>query len=602
MGDRSIFVLLNDARADGADARLYEAPFEIFNASRADEIDDVLTRADAARTKRGGHLAGFVAYEAGLALEEKLRGLADARTGANGPLVWLGLFEHERVIRADAVDGWLSEHGQGGGSIGPLDPQLSCGGYMTQFDRLQDAIRAGDIYQANLTFPLAGSYRGDPVSLYRALRPAAQAGYGGIVFDGSHWLLSLSPELFVSLQDGAARVRPMKGTRPRGRDGQEDVALKEDLARSTKDKAENLMIVDLMRNDLSRIARPGSVTVDAPFAVETYPTLHQMVTTIHATLSEDRSATDLVRALFPCGSITGAPKIRAMELIDAVERDARGPYCGAIGRIGPDGDAAFNVAIRTLRLTPIENGQGTAVLGVGSAIVADSDAMTEWREAILKAGFVRAATPECAAAQFDLIETMRFEPDSGIALIELHLDRMKESAFALGFSFDRHAARNQIHALCFELEHASKIRLLCARSGAIALEAGDLSPAPTHDMDCIALPLPVDSGDWRLRHKTTDRGFYEAAREVALDNGAHEALFVRDDGRVTEGSRTNVFIEAGGELLTPPSALGLLPGVLRRSLLDDGKAREAEVTLDDLSDGFWIGNGVRGMMPARLRP
>ena len=376
--------------------------------------------------------------------------------------------------------------------------------------------------------------------------------------------------------------------------------MKDDLATSGKDRAENLMIVDLMRNDLSRIARPGSVRVEAPFAVETYPTVHQMVTTIHATLAPDRGPQDLIRALFPCGSITGAPKIRAMELIAAVERDARGPYCGAIGRIGPTGDAAFNVAIRTLRLTPIENGQGTAVLGVGSAIVADSDAMTEWREAIVKGGFARQSSAAHTAPQCDLIETMRFDPDTGIALLELHLDRMKASAFELGHAFDRHAARNQIHALCFELERASKIRLLCARSGAIALEASDHPPAQDDVLECIALPLPVDPGDWRLRHKTTDRGFYEAGRQVAVDAGAQEALFVRDDGLLTEGCWTSIFVERDGVLLTPPAELGLLPGVLRRSLIDSGRAKEAALTLDDLADGFHLGNAVRGLTAARL--
>ncbi|MGB3739667.1 MAG: aminodeoxychorismate synthase component I [Pontixanthobacter sp.] len=600
MADRHPFVLLDDARDGSHDAHLFANPSRIFVAYRASEVENVLSEADAARRESGGHLAGVIAYEAGLALEPKLQTLADVRTGAHGPLVWLGLFEDATIMRGDAVDGWLAEHGEGTASIGPLDPQISPGAYMDAFGQLQDAIRAGDIYQANLTFPLAGSYRGDPVALYRQLRGAAKAGHGALLFDGSHWLCSLSPELFVSLEDGEARACPMKGTRPRGQTPAQDAALKDELAHSPKDKAENLMIVDLMRNDLSRIAIPGSVRVEAPFAVETYPTLHQMVTTIHATLAPEDGAADLIRALFPCGSITGAPKIRAMELIGAVERDARGPYCGAIGRIGPTGDAAFNVAIRTLRLTPIENGQGTAVLGVGSAIVADSDATTEWREAIVKGGFARASSHDLTAARFDLIETMRFDPDTGIALFKLHLNRMKASAFELGFAFDQHAARNQIHAVCFALERLSKIRLLCARGGAIALEASDLTAVGTQPMDCIALPLPVDAGDWRLRHKTTDRGFYEAGRQVATQAGAQEALFVRDDGLVTEGCWNSIFVERGGVLSTPPATLGLLPGVLRQSLLDGGRAVEAELTLADLADGFYLGNAVHGLIPARL--
>ena len=285
-----------------------------------------------------------------------------------------------------------------------------------------------------------------------------------------------------------------------------------------------------------------------------------------------------------------------MELIDEVERDARGPYCGAIGRIGPADEAAFNVAIRTIRLTPGENGKHHAVLGVGGAIVADSDGMDEWRECLIKAGFVREA-----AGGHDLIETMRFDPEAGIELLELHLERMKASAAELGFSFDRHEARNRIHALCFELDQAAKVRLLLARSGEIALETMPLPALTQGPVDCVALPLPVVASDWRLRHKSTDRGFYDAALAVAKTNQAYEALLVRDDGRVTEGSFTNVFVERGGKLLTPVAALGLLPGVLRRKLLDEGRAEEAELMLDDLAGGFLIGNATRGLIPARLK-
>jgi para-aminobenzoate synthetase/4-amino-4-deoxychorismate lyase len=320
-----------------------------------------------------------------------------------------------------------------------------------------------------------------------------------------------------------------------------------------------------------------------------------MVSTVRARLQPSKGAVDMICALFPCGSVTGAPKIRAMELINDLERDARGAYCGAIGRIDASGDAAFNVAIRTLRLTPGENGPGRAVLGVGSAIVADSDALGEWRECLIKGGFVRET-----AADFDLLETMAFTPEDGIPLLELHLERIRASAAELGFVFDRHAVRNAIQALCFDAEKAARLRLVAARSGAFSLELAEM-PAPLPDPAlCAVLRLPVDTGDWRLRIKQSDRSFYDAALRAARAAGAAEALFVRDDGLVTEGSFSNVFVERDGRLLTPPSHLGLLPGVLRRSLIEAGRVDEAELTLEDLARGFFIGTAVRGLMPARL--
>jgi para-aminobenzoate synthetase/4-amino-4-deoxychorismate lyase len=286
-----------------------------------------------------------------------------------------------------------------------------------------------------------------------------------------------------------------------------------------------------------------------------------------------------------------------MELIGEVERDPRGAYCGSIGRIDPTGDAAFNVAIRTLRLSGDGTPGSRAVLGVGSAIVADSQALAEWRECLVKGGFVREPG---APAQFDLIETMRFTPEEGIPLLESHLERIRASAQDLGFTFDRHAVRNAIQALCFDAEHPAKLRLVASRSGAFSLELANMPPAQAGPLVCAVLPLPVDSGDWRLRHKTTDRGFYEAGLAAGRAAGAGETLFVCDDGRLTEGCYTNIFVERDGTLLTPPAALGLLPGVLRRSLIEAGRAREAELTLDDLTGDFLVGNALRGLMPARL--
>jgi len=609
---RTPFILLDDARTSGfGPARLYTAPCEIVVARRADEVPDALATIGAAP----GHWAGMIAYEAGLALEPKLAERLPARTGAAGPLVWFARFDTLTLLDADAAARWLdaeiAAQETQTGRLGPLDPQVSIGGYGAAFAAMQAAIHAGDIYQANLTFPLGGSWAGDPLAIYRQLRGDARGGYGGVIWDGSHWHLSVSPELFFELADGAATVRPMKGTAPRGRTAQQDARFKAALVSSAKDRAENLMIVDLMRNDLARVAQAGSVAVETPFAVESYPTLHQMVTTVRAQLQDDQDVRGLLRAIFPCGSITGAPKIRAMELIDTFERDARGAYCGAIGWIDSPpledppapkaGSAAFNVAIRTLRLTPDFPGAGSgrASMGVGSAVVADSALLGEWRECLVKGNFLR-----LSAGSADLIETMAFDPAVGIALLELHLERLKASGEVLGFAVDRHALRNAIHALCFDLTAPAKVRLVVSRSGAHALEAaphpGALVGGREGPALCAVLPLPVAPGDWRLRHKTSDRHFYDDALRTARAAGAHEALFIGDDGGLTEGSFTNLFVERDGLLITPPAEIGLLPGVLRRSLIESGRAIEGALTLGDLEHGFLIGNALRGLTPACL--
>ena len=596
----SPFILLDDARASGAaPARLYRDPLEVVVARRSGEVGPALDRLGTGE----GEWAGYIAYEAGLALEPRLDAMAARRSGAAGPLVWFARFAGHSAIPAGEVPAWLAAHAAGQARIGPMVPQVSLGGYARAFEGVIEAIHAGEIYQANLTFALAGSYHGDPLALYAAVRADARAGYGGVVWDGSHWLLSFSPELFFKRQGRDVTVRPMKGTAPRGRTATEDAANRLALVANVKDRAENLMIVDLMRNDLSRVAEPGSVRVEEPFAVETYPTLHTMVTTVRARLQPGVDARALVRAIFPCGSITGAPKIRAMELIDAFERDARGPYCGAIGRIdggagqdaagqNPAGGAAFNVAIRTVRLDPRA---GRAVMGVGSAVVADSGMLAERRECVMKGRFL-----SLSVGQTDLIETMHFDPHEGVALLELHLERMRASAAELGFAFDRHGLRNAIQALCFDIAEPAKLRLMVARSGAHTLEVAPL-PAPlAQPAICAVMPLPLATGDWRLRHKTSDRAFYEDAHHAARGAGAHEALFLRDDGLLTEGTFTSLFVERDGMLVTPPVELGLLRGVLRQSLIDAGRAAEGEVRLDDLANGFHIGNALRGLMPARL--
>jgi para-aminobenzoate synthetase / 4-amino-4-deoxychorismate lyase len=579
------FVLLDDARVQGAvAARLYVKPVETLVAHDAAELEVLLLRLSGAQGE-GLHAAGFLGYDAGFALEPKLAALRGGRSAT--PLAWFGLFAGFETIAADAVAERLGD--PAGAWLGKIMPQTDRREYGTAFETIERYIIDGDIYQANLTFRANAAYAGHPLSLYAAIRPRAAAGYGGVVWTGSDWHLSFSPELFFALKDGRVTTKLMKGTTVRHADPAADAAAATELRADPKQRAENLMIVDLLRNDLSRVAEAGSVEVPQLFTVESYPTVHTMTSTVTAQLKPGLGGVDMIRAIFPCGSITGAPKIRAMEIIETIETSPRGIYCGSIGRIDAGGDAAFNVAIRTFSLNDTEK---TLCLGLGSGLVADSVASAEWDECLAKGAFARMMRPD-----FDLIETMRFDPTSGIARLELHLDRMKASARAFEFAFDRHEARNRLHAATFHLDCAVKIRLLAGRSGSLAIEIREL-PTPADGPLLIKLvPLPVDPSDFRLAHKTTDRAFYDQARR---DTGADEVIFVAPDGQLTEGSFTALFVERNGKLLTPPLTAGLLPSVLRRELIEAGRAEEAVLTEADLAGAFFLGNSVRGLAAAEM--
>ncbi len=573
------YVLLDDARVSGASpARLYSNPVECLTARSVNEVGPLL---DALRSagSRGLHVAGFLGYEAGSAL------LPQLPAPSNSLLAWFGLFDTYQEFNTDVIASDLPD--PSGAWHSKLRPRPTRADYSKAFAAVQEYIAAGDIYQANLTFPLSANYAGDPLALYAALRPRAAAGYGGVIWTGEHHYLSFSPELFFALRDRRVTTKPMKGTAPRRSVPAADAAEVETLRTDPKQRAENLMIVDLLRNDLSRVCEPGSVTVPELFHVESYPTVHQMTSTVTGILPKSADAIDVIQALFPCGSITGAPKIRAMQIINEVETGPRGIYCGSIGRIDPNGDAAFNVAIRTFTLCDKAK---TVSLGLGSGIVADSDEAAEWAECLAKGDFA-----QVGGYGFDLIETMRFEPAQGISRLELHLERMKASAVVFGFEFDRHGARNQLHAATFHLDALSKIRVLLSKSGAVAIEIRPMSDA-TELWRVAVVPLPVASTDFRLQHKTTDREFYDVARKAS---GADEVLFADADGFLTEGSITAIFVERDGMLLTPPLSRGALPSVLRQQMIDQGKAVEADLRPEDLGENFFIGNSVRGLIHAK---
>lgn len=573
------FLFFENARGE-ATGHLFAGAEEWLDAWTLAEVPGVLNRAQAALAK-GRWVAGYLGYEAAGAFEPRMA----SPPGKGRPLVRFGVFA------PPAPFGWREAEamlGRRSAAVRDLRPDIAESDHRTAVSKVLGYIAAGDIYQANLTFRANGRIEGHPLALYGRLRRAQLMGEGALMHEPEGgWLLSASPELFFRIDAGTVTSRPMKGTARRRGGWRADLAAAEALARDAKNRAENLMITDLIRNDLSRIAAPGSVRVQDPFAVETYPTVHQMVTTVKADLRVGLAPLDVVRAMFPCGSITGAPKVRAGEIIRETERSPRGIYTGSLGWMSPEGDARFNVAIRTAEIS-----SGALRLGIGSGIVADSDPADEWRECLSKAAFL-----EAEARPFHLIETMRFDPAEGLCLLEHHMRRLRRSASYFGFEIDIHSIANMLQAVTGRLRDARKVRLAAGRTGAYGISIHE-PPRPAREVTVSLAPLPVDPDDPRLYHKTSLREFYDEAREVAPSD---EIIFVRGDGQLTEGSRTNLFVERGGKLLTPPESAGLLPGTLRAHLIEEGRAEEAALTADDLEGGrIYMGNALRGLVPARL--
>lgn len=585
-------VLLHDTLAPGGENLLFTAPREILIAHNAAEARAALDRLEAARAE-GLHAAGYLAYELGFVFEERLETLLPPPGPT--PLLWLGLYRPPERLAASAVEQRLAE-AAGGRSGVALDiaPAMDEVAYGIAFDQVKALIAAGDTYQVNLTFKAGFRLDGDPVALYRELARKQPVAYGALINTGTQWILSRSPELFVASRAGTLSARPMKGTLKRGRTLAEDEAGRAALAADPKNRAENLMIVDLLRNDLGRIADIGSVKVTDLFSVETYSTLHTMTSGISARRRPDVSTVDLLANLFPCGSITGAPKLRAMEIIHAVEAGPRGVYTGSIGHFAPNGDLTLNVAIRT---AVIDNaGQGE--IGIGGGIVADSMADDEYREALLKmAFFTQPAEP------VTLIETLLWTPQEKYFLLRQHIERLTASAQYFGIPLDLDAVSAALgdHQADFG-DQQMRVRLTVSADAGIAITSTPLPPTPGIMRFVIAAER-VDSANVWLAHKTTNRSFLDMARQKAMDaHGVDEVVFLNERGELTEGSYMSLFVGRGnGIMATPPLSAGLLPGTLRADLIASGIAREETLTLDDLEKAgsdIYLGNSVRGLVPA----
>ncbi len=525
---------------------------------------------------------------------------------ATGLRRWGGL---SRAENAHRIDGALApENGSRLAQSPPPEsrPELTAGFALTESDyaeriaAIHDYIRSGDVYQLNFTAPFRVNAPGSVAAHYARLRARQPANYGAFIhWRPGHRILSFSPELFFRIdRDGENRrivTRPMKGTAPRGRFSSEDREIAQWLRNDAKNRAENIMIVDLLRNDLGRVARFGTVRAENLFAVERYPTLLQMTSTVTADLRPEVGFHDVFRALFPSGSVTGAPKVRSMQLLAGLEGAPRGVYTGAIGFFSPQ-QTVFNVAIRTLEL---ENGTGT--FGAGSGIVIDSEPAAEFRECLLKAEFLTSAAG-VAREDFELLESLLWRGE--YSFLEQHLDRLLESAEYFGFACDREAARAALldYAAGVQAVGPRKVRLLLAADGALRVESEAVA---TETLEPSARPLrarmartQTHSDDRMLYHKTTHRPLYAEELAEAQREGYDEVIFRNERDEITEGAHNNVLADLGGRLITPPVECGLLAGVYRRHLLETRPEIEERVlTLDDLraADAVYLTNAVRGL-------
>ena len=599
--ERPVTVIIDDRNPERASQRTlaFVEPIDVLIARSPDEVTEALARIDNLLDS-GKHLAGYISYDAGLGLDKPIA----SRHEATVPLIWMGVYDGFSEV--DLTD---LEYGSPDDVSEPTlnvteDEYLRC------IDRIRDYIAAGDVYQVNYTVKLLFEHSQPAWKLFTRLRRAHPVGYSAYINTGDAQVVSISPELFLRREGNHVLTRPMKGTARRGRWFQEDAEIARGLAHDEKNRAENIMIVDLMRNDIGRVCEMGGVSVPRTFHVERYGSLHQMTSDVEGRLREGTRASDLLRAVFPPGSITGAPKIRAMEIINELEHESRGVYCGSIGYLNPGGDCLLNVAIRTI----VQRGN-ECEMGVGSGIVWDSDPRGELAETLLKGSFI-ASEP----ADFELLETILYRIGEGFTDLDAHLTRMRRSADYFSRDFPETDLRNALDSAAGEIEshaseltqHEARVRLLLGDDGSCRAEWTDAGTPESEPVSLLLVSRQTDPNDIFLYHKTTRREAYDTELHEAREKGFFDALHVNTRGEITEGSITNVLVEIDGRWYTPPLESGLLPGVwrmgqarenyeLRITSHEFGELRilpveERVITLDDLrrATRVIIGNSVRG--------
>ncbi len=606
-------ILLDDAQSTGAkpSSRLYQQAlrrWSVYEASRPSEtiaaVDQCLQEIDEALTSGLFVVAAF-AYELGQYIHklDKRMHLAEKR---QHPLIQAWSFKDYKSLSKDQVDTFIQS------GVRALQPETQLAGvahlqfsvdeaqFTSDIKTIQEYIRNGDTYQINHTFRITGETYGDPLALYSRLRDRQPGRFGAFIAQDSRFILSQSPELFIQREGNTLKAMPMKGTASALNDSADH------LSKDAKNQAENVMIVDLLRNDLSRLALPGTVMVPQLFEVARHGDVLQMTSTIQAEVKPNIQLRDVLYAVFPCGSVTGAPKKRSMEIIQELEVEDRAYYCGALGWLDPSGDFAFSVPIRTIEIDHnLETNASPFTLGVGAGITIDSEAKQEWEECRIKAAFLSELPSEIGL--FETILVRKSRPEH----IELHMDRLAHSAKALGIPCYLVDIKKVIGDACdtCDINTEYRLRLDLDSAGHISCKLAPLSPLPGPVKIFWAsdiLPDPTHavlySGSVLLRHKVNTRHLYDQAWKLAEGLGGFDALFVNEQGFVTEGGRSSIFIKSGDRWLTPPLTAGLLPGVMRSIILNDPKwnAHEANLSIDAIrhAEEIMLSNALRGLVPA----
>ncbi|MFE0504898.1 aminodeoxychorismate synthase component I [Peribacillus butanolivorans] len=555
----------------------FTEPKEVFIAHSLQDVLPQFQKVQAA-IEQGYYAAGYVSYEAAPAFEKSFK----VKEGAKMPLLWFGIFE-----KPEEFPGKIT----GSFQLNDWEPETDSHTYHSGFQTIKAEIEKGNTYQVNYTMRLQSMFEGDDFAFYDRLKRAQRSNYSAYLNIGTHRILSASPELFFRWEDGQLITRPMKGTVKRGITVKTDQANADWLACSEKNQAENLMIVDLLRNDLGMIAEQGSVQVPKLKEIEKYPTVWQMTSTITAKTKPKTTIIDIFKALFPCGSITGAPKIKTMEIITELENSPREVYCGAIGFITPECEAVFNVPIRTV---VIEKETGKAEYGVGGGITWDSVLLEEYDEAFLKAKLLSEERPT-----YQLLESIKLE-DGQYFLLDEHIDRMMQSAGYFDYQFSETELRNKLQKYAdSHYDSMQKVRVLLFENGDFEV-SGQIIKTMEAEISAIIAESPISTENPFLYHKTTNREVYEKFQTRHPE--FYDVLLWNEQGYITEFTNGNVVVKINGDLFTPPVESGLLAGTFRQELLRKKEIKEKLITKADLhnAEEIWFINSVRRGLKVNL--